>query len=77
LTSFKRGTFVELRDVTGADLSTITNHKVSYKVLIGEIVDIERSRVLILFRSIDRCAWFDKDMDIRPLSTAAKVLYGS
>jgi hypothetical protein len=71
---FKRGMIVEMYNVT--DTSDQWGISETYPFLIGEVIEIERHRVLILFRSIGQCAWFDKDMDIRPASKAVKVLYG-
>jgi hypothetical protein len=72
---FKRGMIVELHNIT--DTSDQWGISETYPHLIGEVTELERHRVLILFRSIDRCAWFDRDMDIRPASKAAQVLLGS
>lgn len=66
---------VELHDVT--DTSGLWNPGRLYPHLIGEVIDLERDRVLILFRDIDSCAWFDRDMDIRKASPAAQVLYAN
>lgn len=73
---FKRGMIVELYDVTDCNVGLWAAKK-HYPHLIGEIIDIECKRVFILFKDINKCAWFDKDMDIRPASKAAQVLYGT
>ena len=73
---FKRGMIVELHDVTGTDVTGFEAVRCEFKYLVGEIIGIEGDRILILFLNIDRCAWFDKDMDIRPASKTARILYG-
>lgn len=73
---FRRGMIVELYNVTGNDVTGFEAVRCEFKYLVGKITAVERDRILILFESIDRCAWFDKDMDIRPASKTARILYG-
>jgi len=71
----KIGTIVQIIEAT--DIKT----KQVYPYLVGEIVDKERRGqfkewyYLVLFRSIDQCAWFIGEY-IGPVSDAARILYG-